>query len=430
MFDGGLSEAEATRLAEILSANESARQQYIEYVLLHALLQWRGGVRDFTDMNRPPAVETSETAARVPIQPAVPETGLDRAPLPEPTRLAFAAPLGRRFGRLFLGRRGVAALVLLALVPTAIYWLANVRKPKPVAVATVVQSTAARWDGETTSPAIGTGIAPGPMRSLSAGSVELLFGGGARVTIEAPARFATDTAGTMTLESGKLTADVVGPARSFVVNTPSGSITDLGTRFCVNCAAAGGVEVVVIKGRVEVLPRTRGASPTVVTVGQAVKITGGMVVAVPASTGQSPPAHPVSAAATKATPSASVGSTPSPPTTHVVDTDFAKGDFKALGWKASGAWDITTYPGDKNNAGPVARFAARKPAGTLTKTFDRINNPKNLALSLDAGWGWGTPDHSQMLAVMLLDDNGNGYIFLTARAKANWGARSAAGRQQ
>jgi hypothetical protein len=107
----------------------------------------------------------------------------------------------------------------------------------------------------------------------------------------------------------------------------------------------------------------------------------------------------------------------------LVDTDFAKGDFKSLGWKAVGAWDITTYPGDKNNPGAVARFAANKPAGTLTKTFPPINNPKNLDLSLDIGWGWGARDHSQGIGVMLLDDRGNGYVFMSARAKANWGVQ-------
>jgi hypothetical protein len=107
----------------------------------------------------------------------------------------------------------------------------------------------------------------------------------------------------------------------------------------------------------------------------------------------------------------------------LVDTDFSKGDFQKLGWKADGAWDIFTYPADKNNPGPVARFAANKPDGTLTKTFDEIKNPRNLAMSLDVGWGWGAADHSQGIGFMLLDDNGNGYLFQTARAKANWGAQ-------
>ena len=104
----------------------------------------------------------------------------------------------------------------------------------------------------------------------------------------------------------------------------------------------------------------------------------------------------------------------------VVETDFAKGDFQALGWKAEGAWDIATYPAEKNNPGPVARFAARQPDGTLTKTFAEIKNPKKLTLSLDAGYGWGAADHCEGISFMLLDAKGDGYIFCRQRAKANW----------
>jgi len=104
----------------------------------------------------------------------------------------------------------------------------------------------------------------------------------------------------------------------------------------------------------------------------------------------------------------------------VVDTDFGQGDFSKLGWKADGPWDITTYPSDKNNPGPVARFPARKPDGTLTKTFAELKNPGKLALSMDVGWGWGASDHAESAAFMLLDAQGDGYIFQTCRAKANW----------
>ena len=41
------------------------------------------------------------------------------------------------------------------------------------------------------------------------------------------------------------------------------------------------------------------------------------------------------------------------------------------------------------NPGPVARFAANKPDGSLAKTFEEVKNPKTLSLSLDYGWGWG-----------------------------------------
>ena len=79
----------------------------------------------------------------------------------------------------------------------------------------------------------------------------------------------------------------------------------------------------------------------------------------------------------------------------LIDSDFSQGDFQKLGWKEDGAWDVTTYPGEKNNPGPVARMPARKPGGTLAKTFDLIQNPPSLSVSMDVGWGWGAPDHQE-----------------------------------
>ena len=50
--------------------------------------------------------------------------------------------------------------------------------------------------------------------------------------------------------------------------------------------------------------------------------------------------------------------------TPAVDTDFARGDFRALGWQAKGDWDITRYPKDLANSPgrrrPVRRQQARR----------------------------------------------------------------------
>jgi hypothetical protein len=106
----------------------------------------------------------------------------------------------------------------------------------------------------------------------------------------------------------------------------------------------------------------------------------------------------------------------------LIDTDFSRGDFAALGWQAKGDWDIFTYPKESaRNAGPVARFAAHKPDGSLTRTFAEIKNPKTLTLSLQYGWGWGDAGQgADAVAFMLLDTRSNGYLFEVHRAKATW----------
>jgi hypothetical protein len=105
----------------------------------------------------------------------------------------------------------------------------------------------------------------------------------------------------------------------------------------------------------------------------------------------------------------------------VINSDFSKGDFAALGWKVDGAWDVFDYKAADHNPGSVARFAANKPDGKLSKTFEDVKDPKKLTLSSDVGWGWGAADQgSDNISFMLLDSKGNGYVFKTCRAKAKW----------
>ena len=106
----------------------------------------------------------------------------------------------------------------------------------------------------------------------------------------------------------------------------------------------------------------------------------------------------------------------------VVDADFSKGSFAASGWRANGDWDVFTYPKEaSNNPGAVARFAANKPDGRLTKTFTEIKNPKKLALTVDYGWGWGDAGQgADSVLLMLLDPRSNGYLFEVHRVKATW----------
>src|SRR5258708_30274583 len=106
----------------------------------------------------------------------------------------------------------------------------------------------------------------------------------------------------------------------------------------------------------------------------------------------------------------------------VIDADFSRGDLAALDWKAKGDWGVFTYPKESaNNPGAVARFAANKPEGSLTRTFAEIKNPKKVTLSLDYGWGWGDAGQgADAVSFMLLDSRGNGYVFEVHRVKATW----------
>ena len=65
------------------------------------------------------------------------------------------------------------------------------------------------------------------------------------------------------------------------------------------------------------------------------------------------------------------------PNATVINSDFSRGDFAALGWKAKGNWDVFRFPKEvTKNPGAVARLAAHKPNGSLTNTFTEVKNPR------------------------------------------------------
>jgi hypothetical protein len=50
-----------------------------------------------------------------------------------------------------------------------------------------------------------------------------------------------------------------------------------------------------------------------------------------------------------------------------------------------------------------------------------VRNPRKLQLSLDYGWGWGDASQpADVVAWMLLDARGDGYVFKVHRCKARW----------
>ncbi len=104
--------------------------------------------------------------------------------------------------------------------------------------------------------------------------------------------------------------------------------------------------------------------------------------------------------------------------------------LKSSGWSNKGeAWTLYDYgkakAGLANNPGFVFRFVGRGwNVGTLVRKFPTLTNPSNLTLTFDAGWGWGAADNGgDVFAVMLLDENGDGYAFEIHRASAEWAAQ-------
>ena len=113
---------------------------------------------------------------------------------------------------------------------------------------------------------------------LRKGLLNLQFGGGVMVYVEAPARFDAVSDKRVVLHSGRLSATVPPEGIGFTVETPEAEVIDFGTEFSVD-VEGGASEVHVFDGLVRVSPRTsnqRDVSKSVdLRASEAVRITGG-----------------------------------------------------------------------------------------------------------------------------------------------------------
>jgi hypothetical protein len=113
------------------------------------------------------------------------------------------------------------------------------------------------------------GLLPeGPLR-LVAGEIEMLFASGGRVMIEGPAVFEPIADDALRLISGSVRCRCPRPGTELRVETPSGSVIDLGTEFAVSVADDDRMRVAVLEGHVQLDLAT---SSTLMREGEAVSV--------------------------------------------------------------------------------------------------------------------------------------------------------------
>lgn len=114
-------------------------------------------------------------------------------------------------------------------------------------VAVLTRGVNLEWESAAIAP--GTPLSPGVLE-LKSGIAEIEFYQGARVLVEGPVELQLVSSGEATCSRGKLSAQVPPQAKGFRINTPKGTIVDLGTEFGLDVSAQN-VEVHVFKGEVE-----------------------------------------------------------------------------------------------------------------------------------------------------------------------------------
>ncbi len=87
---------------------------------------------------------------------------------------------------------------------------------------------------------------------LKSGLAVLKIGDGVRLAVEGPARFQLHDAMSMTVERGRISAQIEESGHGFTIETPEGRIVDFGTRFGVHVRETGETEAHVFEGAIDV----------------------------------------------------------------------------------------------------------------------------------------------------------------------------------
>ncbi|MBN1909656.1 MAG: FecR domain-containing protein [Pirellulales bacterium] len=254
--DERLSDAQWDELVGLVSRSEEARDVYIEFMLLHAMMHrlthlpasvasLAGSVKQDDDC---PSLLSGDSgkSARSPILGFLGD--------------AFAAGT-KFFSRptvLTLGLAiGLPALLVLMLVVGVTHRAGPdpgpvAQSPPAVEAAVVLRSYQCVWaDGEA-GIAAGSSLAPGHRIQLRKGLVEIGFLDGATVVLEGPATFDTQDGKEGFLHAGSLVANVPKGAEGFSIGTPATTVVDLGTEFGIRVdEEKGTAEVQVFQGAVE-----------------------------------------------------------------------------------------------------------------------------------------------------------------------------------
>jgi hypothetical protein len=277
LCDQHASAADCQRLEALLSdpAHPDAIAVYCAMMEVHVSLRWRwhAGSRG----QWLPAGSVASPVARQPRRVAAaasepqPRGVLPTAATRPAGGTAQASPQGSAFERLRSWFQGLgktatlaivfqAAIVLLALA-LAVLGQAWQGAPSSIAKdgpARIVGADEALWSMATGELVVGDTLAAGRQLRLTKGLVEIDYGPAVTVVLEGPATFTLPSGKSLALDRGRAAVTVHEAGKDgasgqsvFVVQTPSATISDRGTRFGVAVDPQGQTDVHVFEGLVD-----------------------------------------------------------------------------------------------------------------------------------------------------------------------------------
>lgn len=253
-FDGRLTAEESRDLGRLLAANADCAREFARRAMFHdqirALLRYEQEARGQDDPS---------------ISALLPEAIAGRARAVSSRWLPLAAT-------------AVAALSVAIVGLWSVVRAPNVKQEAPAfteregrlpPVATLAAAFDAVWSDPNIAYVLRQGDMPAGMLTLVSGRVEFLFAAGATAVIEGPATFEPVSRDTLRVAAGSVRCRCPHPGTELRVETPSGTIVDLGTEFAVTVEPDVRTRVAVIEGQVRV--DGRGAS-RLMSAGDAVSI--------------------------------------------------------------------------------------------------------------------------------------------------------------
>ena len=255
IFEDHLAEQEFAELSRLLLSDAAAREEYQAMLRIHTALRFELN-NSLNQELLQACLDVDQAKDHLACSPSAPTTNrslllgfLDKLP----TAIQPAQHPARFYS--------LAAFLTLAIwaVLALVVWPLGERGDFPretlLAVdfhALVLQANNVAWAQGQRPLNAGTRLAMKERISLERGSLQILFGDGARVVLEGPAVVLIDGRNAMALDEGRILARVEDQAKGFLVATPTVRVIDLGTEFGVDVRNQE-TEVHVFEGRVEVL---------------------------------------------------------------------------------------------------------------------------------------------------------------------------------
>ncbi|HVJ86424.1 MAG TPA: hypothetical protein VM452_12320 [Caulifigura sp.] len=140
--------------------------------------------------------------------------------------------------------------------------------PAPQFVATLVRSTDCEWEDHQSPFFEGKRLLSSNLR-LRRGVAEFRFDTGVRLILEGPVRMTVKSARSATLDFGKVVLHGHELAAEFALETPRGTLFDVGTEYGTTVDNQSNVELHVFEGKVRVLRTEKDQQAEVITAGAA-----------------------------------------------------------------------------------------------------------------------------------------------------------------